>query len=224
MGMKKLRLPAALAMSLLMAFGIAASPVAAASAPKIDDVDYEGKGKVEVEFKGKVRYSNSSVTVKDASGKAYTAKITDRDSDDITFRIKNYKTATTYHFTIHGIKKRGASSYSSVSGKVRIPAAGKVKVKDIEYDADDQQVEFEFKGKIKWAKPVVTITDANGTNYALGIADRDSDSIEVDVDALTEGATYTYKITGLKNRESGDAQTLTGSFEAWDDDDDDDDD
>ena len=86
---KKFRLPAALITSLLLTFGLAAGPVSAASAPKIEEIDYDGGGKVEVEFYGNISYHNSSVTVKDTNGKSYRARIIKRDDDDIKFQINN---------------------------------------------------------------------------------------------------------------------------------------
>ena len=65
-------------------------PVSAA-APKKESVEYKGNGRVDVEFRTKVNYKNTSVTVKDSSGKRYSAYIVDKDSDDLEFRIKNFK-------------------------------------------------------------------------------------------------------------------------------------
>ena len=100
----------------------AAVPVSAAP-PKKHSVEYKGKGKIEVEFGSNVYYKKSSVTVKDTSGKKYSAYITDRDRDDLDFKIRNYKEGKTYKFTIKGVKKRGSSRYGKVTGTVKIPAA-----------------------------------------------------------------------------------------------------
>ncbi|MBQ9016091.1 MAG: hypothetical protein IJ109_08210 [Firmicutes bacterium] len=202
--------------SLVLAFGLAASPAAAASAPEIEDIDYEGKGKVEVEFYGKVKYHETGIKVTDTKGTSYKTKIIEKDSDDITFKIKNYKKGETYRFTIRGIKKRGADSYTSVSGKVKIPKSTKVVVKDIDYDANDREVEFEFKGKVKWKSPTVTIT-RNGKDYVKKIKHKDSDELEVKVRNLSYGKTYHYTITGVKNSGTGDFKTITGTFKAIDD-------
>lgn len=94
-----------------------------AAAPKKESVEYKGNGKVEVEFRTKVNYKNTKVTVKDSSGSRYSAYIVDKDSDDLEFRIKNFKKGKTYSFTIDGIRKRGTVKYSSVSGTVKIPKA-----------------------------------------------------------------------------------------------------
>ena len=212
---KKFRLPAALITSLLLTFGLAAGPVSAASAPKIEDIEYDGGGKVEVDFYGKVSYHNSSVSVKDADGKTYKAQITERDDDDLTFKIKNYKKGKKYRFTIKGIAKRGSGNYSSVSGKVKIPSA-KVAVKEVDYDVEDKAVEIDFKDKVKWDSPTVSIADSQGSEYCLSILEKDNDSIEVSVDALTIGETYSYTITGVNSQGQSGSRTITGTFIARD--------
>ena len=212
---KKFRLPAALITSLLLTFGLAAGPVSAASAPKIEEIDYDGGGKVEVEFYGNISYHNSSVTVKDANGKSYRARIIKRDDDDIKFQIYNYKKGMKYRFTIRGIARQGSSNYTSVSGKVKIPSA-KVAVKEIDYDSEDKTVEIDFKDKVKWDAPTVSIMDSQGTEYSINILEKDNDSIEVSVNALTIGETYSYTVTGVNSLGQSGSRTLTGTFVAKD--------
>ncbi len=109
-------------LALMMVIGTAV-PVSAASKLKIEEVQYEGKGKVEVDFYGKVKWKTPKVTVKDSAGKKYSAKVLKKDSDDITFRINKYTPGEKYKFTISGVKKRGAKKFTKVNGTVRIPAA-----------------------------------------------------------------------------------------------------
>lgn len=94
-----------------------------AAAPAKEDVEYEGNGRVEVEFKSDVVWKKPVVTVKDSSGKTYKATIVKRDNDDITFVIKGYKAGKKYNFTISGVKKRGTSGYGKVKGSFTIPKA-----------------------------------------------------------------------------------------------------
>ena len=116
----------AFSLVLAMMLTVGATPTFAASAaPKVEDVDYKGKGVVEVEFFGKVKYKNAKVTLKDNKGKKYKARILERDNDDIKFKIKNYKKGRTYKITITGVKKRGAAKYTKVKTKVSIKKTGK---------------------------------------------------------------------------------------------------
>lgn len=201
-------------LSLMMILTLNATAVFAASAPTLDEVKYEGNGRVEVEFTGKVAWKSPKVTVKDLSGNSYTASIVDKDSDEIEFKIKNFKKNTTYKFTIKGVAKKGTSTYTSISGKVKIPAAGKIVIDDIEFDQSDKEVEFDFETRVQWKSPKVTITDSTGKNYVTAINSKDKDSLEVEVKGLKEGKTYKYKITGIRKYGTKDYRTLSGSFKA----------
>ena len=99
-----------------------------AAAPAIRKTEYEGKGRVDVDFTKKVAYKNAKVTVKDSDGTAYTATIIDKDNDDLDFKIKNYKEGKTYTFTISGVRVKGTKKYGKVSGQVEIPAPAPAKV------------------------------------------------------------------------------------------------
>lgn len=218
--MKKIvKFVSGIATAMLLAFGLTLAPVSAYSAPSIEDVEYEGNGRVDVEFWQDVSYRNCKVKVKDTKGNSYKTTILERDDDGITFRIKKYKTGRTYNFTVKGVKVWGTDKYKSVKGKVKIPSAGKVVVRNVEYDGEDRQVEFEFKGKVKWSNDAKVTITKNGRNYSNGIIDWDNDSVEVSVDRLKYGAKYNYKITGVGNRDGGSYKTVKGTFYAhdWDD-------
>lgn len=99
------------------------SSSAFATAPEMEDVEYLGKGKVEVEFEGDVKYRNPEVTVKDTRGNTYEATIYQKDEDEVKFKVKNYKTNRRYSFTISGVKQRNTTNYGKVSGSFKIPSA-----------------------------------------------------------------------------------------------------
>lgn len=99
-----------------------------------------------------------------------------------------------------------------------IAASNKVVVESVEYDRDDREVEFEFRGSVKWRKspaPKVKIT-RSGKNYAKKIIKKDSDELEVKVKKLKYGSIYSYKITGVKSKRGKKYQTVTGTFRAVD--------
>ena len=107
----------------LMAGGLFLSqPLQTEAAATAKKVEYDGYGEVDVDFVGRVQYRNVKVTVKDSNGKTYKAVITERDSDDLSFRILDYKKGLKYTFTISGIKKRGEASFGKVRGTVKIPS------------------------------------------------------------------------------------------------------
>ena len=109
----------------MLAFAMAFStllvmPVSAA-APQKKSIKYEGYGKVELEFRSKVQWKNVKVTVKDNTGKSYSVKILDTDSDEIEFKILQYKQGRKYTCTVSGVRQKGNGSYGKVSGSVTIP-------------------------------------------------------------------------------------------------------
>lgn len=91
-----------------------------ARTPRIDAIKHKGKGRIKVEFHGKVRYKNVKVTVKDSSGKKYKVKKIKKDSNEIRFTIVKYKERKTYKITISGVKKKGTGKYGKVSGRCTI--------------------------------------------------------------------------------------------------------
>jgi len=190
--------------------------VPAFAAPKVKKAEYEGKGRVEVDFNSKVKYKNVKVTVKDNKGAAYSTKINEKDNDDLAFTIKNFKTGRTYTYTISGVKKNNESSYGKVTGKVTIPTPTTTpKVKEVDYDKGDREVEFEFTTRVQWKGTKVTITDGS-KNYVTRIKEKDSDSIEVKVSKLTIGKKYTYKISGVRVKGANSYKTISGTFIARD--------
>lgn len=190
--------------------------VPAFAAPKVKKAEYEGKGRVEVDFNSKVKYKNVKVTVKDNKGATYSTTINEKDNDDLTFTIKNFKTGRTYTYTISGVKKNNESSYGKVTGKVTIPTPTTTpKVKEVDYDKGDREVEFEFTTRVQWKGTKVTITDGS-KNYVTRIKEKDSDSIEVKVSKLTIGKKYTYKISGVRVNGANSYKTISGTFVARD--------
>ena len=190
--------------------------VPAFAAPKVKKAEYEGKGRVEVDFNSKVKYKNVKVTVKDNKGATYSTTINEKDNDDLTFTIKNFKTGRTYTYTISGVKKNNESSYGKVTGKVTIPTPTTTpKVKEVDYDKGDREVEFEFTTRVQWKGTKVTITDGS-KNYVTRIKEKDSDSIEVKVSKLTIGKKYTYKISGVRVKGANSYKTISGTFIARD--------
>ncbi len=201
-------------MLMMVAVIFVMSALPAFAAPQVKKAKVEQKGVVEVDFRTKVQYRNLKITVKDDQGKAYSTRILERDDDELEFRINNYKEGRTYTYTVSGIKKRGETSYSSVSGKVTIPAkSNALKVKKVKYDREDREAEFELSGKVKWRNAKVTISDGS-RNYSVRITDYDNDEIEVYVKGLTRGKTYNYTISGLAKAGTNNFVTLKGSFKA----------
>ena len=123
---------------------------------------------------------------------------------------------STYNYKISGIKAKDGGSYTTVSGKFKVPASTKIIIDDIEYDAEDREVAFSFKNKVQWKSPKVTIKNAKGTTVKTRILDKDNDEIEVKA-KLKEGSKYSYSISGIKAKGASSYKTIKGTFRAIDD-------
>ena len=200
----------------------AATTTAKASKPRIESVKYEGNGKFDIDFYGKVSLRNARVVVKDMSGKTYKAVITERDDDDMDVVIKNYKAGAKYRITIKNVKRWGSNKkYTVTTKKLSIPKAPKASgapvVKEVEFDWEDQEVSIEFRGKVNWKNAKVVITGADGKNLVTRIIEKDDDDIEVKVRGMVNGGRYTYSISGVKKAGASGFTTVSGSFVAFDD-------
>ena len=102
---------------------------AEAAAPAKKEVEYEGYGKVEVEFKTGIERKNMKITVIDSTGKSYKIRNVRVQESEIDFQIWNFKHGETYRYSISGIRKAGSCDYAAVTGKFKIP---KKKVKERE--------------------------------------------------------------------------------------------
>ena len=120
MKLQRKRLLASMLALAMMLSTLLVMPVNAA-VPQKKSIKYEGYGKVEMEFRSKVQWKNVKVTVKDNTGKAYSVKILDTDSDEIEFKILQYKQGCKYTCTVSGVRQKGNGSYGKVSGSVTIP-------------------------------------------------------------------------------------------------------
>ena len=121
--MKKRILRLVTTLSVFVVFMIATHSTSFAAVPNIEQIEYEGKGRVEIDFRQDVRYNKSfKVIVKDNKGKKYSVKNIRKDEDEVKFTIKNYKKGRTYKITIKGVKKENTKSYGSITGKMKIPS------------------------------------------------------------------------------------------------------
>ena len=188
-------------MTVLCTATVFATPCTVGAAPDIKKIDYEGKGRIDIDFAQAVQYKNVKVTVKDANGKKYKVKI-------------SYKAGKKYTFTISGIRVKGETKYGSVKGSFKIPKQHYgITVKEVEYEKAEKKIEIEFLELVEWKSPKVKIK-AGGKNYALGVKEKDANEITVKVKELTKGKTYSYSISGIRKKGNTKYVTLTGKFVA----------
>lgn len=198
----------ALILTLTVLLGVSV-PAMAASKDALK-VQYEGRGYVEVDFNCRVRYKNTSVTVKDPSGNALAVKITEKDDDDITFHVDGLKPNTKYTFTVSGVKKGQSRSYGTYKGAFRTPKRG-LSVKETEYNCRNGKLELEYRGSVQYKNPKATVTDSEGNTYPCRIIELEGDETEIIVKGLKNGR-YTVKISGIRLKGDKTYTSVTASF------------
>ena len=208
------------AVLLVVAILLSVSLPAFAASAKIKKTEYEGNGFVDVDFKKNVQYKNVKVTVKDSSGKSYSASIQEKDNDDLTFYVKDIKAGTKYSYTISGIRAGKSGSYGKVSGSFKTPGSPStqsVAIKKVDFDADDREIEVEFTTKVQFKSAKVTVKDSSGKSYTTKIRKKGDDDIEVYVKGMKNGKEYTVTVSGVRVKGSGSYTSVSKTFTAWDD-------
>lgn len=195
---------------LLCAAGIWQMPVKAAES-HIKATEYEGSGKVEVDFYGKAQYQDVKVIVKAPDGTKLKVKITDKDSDDLDFKVSGLKPNTKYTYTISGIRFGKSGSYGKVSGSFKTPKT-ELFIEKVKYDKEDKELEIEFFTRVQFKKTKVTLIDENGKTVALKILEKGRDELEVRASGLKSGKTYTIKVKGVRLYQKGSYTTVTKKF------------
>ena len=200
----------AMVLALLCVCGFLNVPVEAAS-EHIRETTYEDNGKVEVEFYGRVQYKDAKVTVKAPDGTKLKAKIVDKDSDDLEFKVTGLKPGTKYTYTISGVRFQKSGAYGKVSGSFKTPKT-ELFIEKIKYDKKDKELEIEFFKKVQYKNVKVMLIDENGESTTLKIKEKDRDEIEVRASGLQRGKTYTIKVQGVRLYKEGSYTTVSKQF------------
>lgn len=201
------------ALLLVAALLLSAVPAFAASA-SIRKVEYEGSGKVEVEFKKDVQYKSAKVKVWDEDGKSYTAKIREKDEEDLTFKVSSIAAGKEYKFTISGVRAGRSGSYGSVSGYFETPSAKTVSIRSLDYDREDRELEIEFNCKVQYKSLKVQVKDEDGKSYSVKIREKDNDSVEVRISGLKKGVKYGVKVSGVRSEGADSYGSASKTFRA----------
>jgi len=187
---------------------------ALAAAPKIKKVEYDGNGVVDVDFTTKnVRYKNAKVVVKDSAGKRLTAKIIEKDTDEISFKVTGVKAGKKYTFTISGVRAGKSGSYGTVKGSFSTPS-GKPRIVKVAFDPDYDDLEIDFATDVEYKNLKITVRDADGNNLLIYNIEKDPDNLDMDVEGMVVGKTYTITVSGVRVKGVGSYTSVSKTFVA----------
>lgn len=118
--------------------------------PSIDYADYDS-GKLNVVFKDKVKWKNTTVSVKDENGESYSAKFTDTGSDSCEIEVSGLPGGVSCVFTLGGVAAKDGGSYSTVKGYFDTPD-----IADDVTEATDEEDETQDSSKEEVSHPETT--------------------------------------------------------------------
>ena len=187
---------------------------ALAAAPKIKKVEYDGNGVVDVDFTTKnVRYKNAKVVVKDSAGKKLTAKIIEKDNDEVSFKVTGVKAGKKYTFTISGIRAGKTGSYGTVKGSFATPS-GKPKIVKVAFDPNYDDLEIDFATDVEYKNLKITVRDEDGNELPIYNIEKDPDDLDMDIEGMVVGETYTITVSGVRVKGVGSYTTVSKTFVA----------
>lgn len=160
-------------------------------------IEYDGFGRVELDFARDVRYRDVQLSVQNEEGNACEALIAEMDDDELSFIVKDIVPGN-YSFVLSGLRFGWTGEYESFAGAFRVPDENEVVIKSVDYDADDRELELGFNARVQLEQPQVTLKDAEGKEYDVKLREWDEDGIELRVEKLARGAEYTVTVQGVK--------------------------
>ena len=106
---------------------------------KIDYVDYES-GSLNIVFKEKVKWKNPTVSVADADGQSYSARITDTGGTSCEIHVKGLPSNVECTFTLAGVAVRDGGSFGTVKGYFETPDIADDLIEEDD-DSEDEDAE-----------------------------------------------------------------------------------
>lgn len=198
-------------LALAMVIALLLPGLAALAAPSIESVEVKSNGRIEIEFRSEVCYKSTKVLLKDENGKRVPARITKKDDDELTIKPGALTEGARYTVTISGVRAKGESAYTSVSGSFVAPVVSKPSIKSVEYEGRGH-VEVDFYARVQYKNAKVTVTDASGKTYKAKITEKDRDDLTIKVTGIQPGKHYAFTISRIRAYGTGQYRSVTGSF------------
>ena len=120
-------------------------------------------------------------------------------TDKPVIYVANIAEGMDYSFSVNGVRSGYSGEYGSVTDSFYVPGAGELVIREVDYDADDRELEVEFNGRVSYGELKVEVTDESGASYEVRLREKDGDSVEVYVEGLNRGGEYTVTVSGVQH-------------------------
>lgn len=154
--------------------------------------------------------NKTQITLRNADGDVFTADDYIMEDDYWLIYTDKISPGDIFSIQITGItdnRRKDTAIYEICKAMPGSNTAAKIMETD--FDVNDGELEIKFEDKIEWSgKPVVTITDINGSPYKVSVVNWDNDDIEALVTGLTQPGKYSFTVKDS----GGFTADISGSF------------
>lgn len=106
---------------------------------------------------------------------------------------------------------------TSVASTAALAANTKVRIEEVDYDAEDRELTVDFWGNVSWKRGAkVIVKNAAGKKLSSYIISKDNDDVEVRV-KLKYGKKYKVIVKGVRSGWKGKYRKVVKTFRAYDD-------
>lgn len=148
-----------------------------------------------------------------------TVPVTTEATTEETTTVAESETETGNQTTVATVPQTTASVSTGLpemtteapTTEAQVPVSdAKIKIDYVDYE--NGVVTVNFKTKVKWKNPTVSVKDEGGTTYSAMVGDTGSSTCEIYVSGLEGGTSYTFVLGGIAPK-NGKQTTVKGTFE-----------
>lgn len=182
-------------------------------AQKVAKVTCTASGKVNISFKGKVKYTDGlKAVIKDADGKEIACKITKKNKALLTVSATGLVKGQKYTIIIEGVQAKNAEVAATIE-KTFTAKGMKTACKAAKATVSHKKfVILKTNGAAYYKDATVIVKDANGKELPAKIVKKAKGNIKVQITGLKKGQTYTVTVNGVKTKKEKNYSSISKTF------------
>ena len=92
--------------------------------------------------------------------------------------------------------------------------SGKPKIVKVAFDPNYDDLEIDFATDVEYKNLKITVRDADGNNLLIYNIEKDPDNLDMDVEGMVVGKTYTITVSGVRVKGVGSYTSVSKTFVA----------